>query len=121
MKIFAFEPEGAEPQKQPTVIEPGGEPEALIPEWVKRKFKPVEASLSPEQMKQKLHEALREASSWFASKVEGIAEGISVETVAVELGVTVGGEIGLFAKGRADVAASFTVTLRIGDGPVVTA
>lgn len=118
MKIFAFEPENDQPQKPSAVVESYGELEGLG--WGKPRFKPVETSLSPEQMRQKLHDAIREASSWFASKVEGIAEGITVETVAVELGVTIGGEIGLFAKGRADVAASFTVTLRVSDGQVVT-
>lgn len=113
MKIFGLAPLEHKEKALRTITEPSEKPGAVELEWLKPSFKPVEKTVDPVKLKEKLQSAIVEASEWFSTKIEGIAAGVTVDTVAVELGVTIGGEIGFFAKGRADVAASFTVTLKV--------
>jgi hypothetical protein len=113
MQIFGLIPVDEKAKPKGTVVVPSGDPESLVPEWMSRGYKAVNQPISAEAIRTKLQGAIVEASNWLSTGVEGLAAGISVDSVAVELGVTIGGEIGLFAKGRTDIAASFTVTLKI--------
>ncbi len=113
MKLFGLEPIDQKEKPLQKLTESSIKLDAMDLGWLKDSFRPVEKMVGPEELKEKLHSAILEASEWFSTKIEGIAAGVSVDTVSVELGITVGGEIGFFAKGRADVAASFTVTLKV--------
>ena len=109
MKFFVLRPD--EDTGSWNRTEAVGEPEFFgrrLERW-----NPEEVTFDVGHMQAKLNDAIKEAGQWFSSKVEGLPERVHIDSVTVELGVTFGGEIGVFAKGRADIAGSINVTLKV--------
>jgi hypothetical protein len=116
MQVFGFEPIAVEAGKEVEGLqEPTGSSEGLaeVKEWIVSRFRPVNASVNLTALKDKFNAAISEVAKVVKDQAVPLHEGIQLDTVSVELGVTAGGEIGFFAKGRMDIAASFSVTFKI--------